>query len=279
MTTTPLPLNDLEQGILDQKATLEQMQNELKMRQAYIRDLEKEKRDLEKKLAKVQEDIEKVKAGEKNPPGYKKSKPSPKGIGTSPSAPKTAYPEAKNEKQESPGGISGIILEVVKGSKGPMSRSEIVEAVLSQELDTTSKDPRRMIKKKISELANKKGLLEQVDEGRFTIGDGTKAPATEKPAAPTKKSPSSNNGAAEKGTGKTPEKPKSTAPLSLKDYIIEVLKRSRKPLQAQEIANRVLERGYETTSKDFRKRVAKELPKMPEVERSEDGSGYSLNRD
>ncbi|MGF1578065.1 MAG: hypothetical protein ACFCD0_01745 [Gemmataceae bacterium] len=275
MTTSPVPLNDLEQNIQDQKAALEQMQSELKLRQAYIRDLERKKQTLEKELAGVERDIELIKAGEKNPPGFTKpkaptKKPEPKSTATKPGP--TTLPKSTGEG--TPTGISKMVLDVVGSGKGPMPTAEIVDGVLSNDLPTKSKDPRRMIQKKIYELV-KRGLLTKVEEGLYDLPGETSSDNPETSTSAPKGVSSSNGTTAAKPTGSA-SKPKPAAPPSLKVVIIEVLKMSRKPLSTAEIAERVLERGYETTSKDFKKVIATQIKKMDEVEMGEENSGYKL---
>jgi hypothetical protein len=150
---------------------------------------------------------------------------------------------------------------------------------------------------RLQSLAHRKKELEaklrQIEAEMAAIHAGTKRPVAVAPKAAPKKKSKPAKAMVEKTTARAPAKPgqskvsATAAPtkpsaakapqVPLRELLTQVLKRMSVPLKASELAEEVLNTGYQTSSKKFVNILYVMLGRMDNVEHVE-GEGYRLKR-
>jgi hypothetical protein len=132
---------------------------------------------------------------------------------------------------------------------------------------TTSANLGKLIENRVSVLVKKKllrraenqpGVLPATNARNGAQATGPKQAVVKKPATPTAPGGAKNR-------------------LILPAALTQVLAKSAHPLSGQELAGKVRDMGYQTTSKDFTKNVWVAVGSMPTVEHVK-GKGYRLKK-
>jgi hypothetical protein len=273
MTTRVIPLQTLAQRINKQQAELEQLRQEYEARQADLRRYSLRKQELQTELAQVEAEIRGLSQGAKPPAGIAPSagKAAPKPPVAKTSSPKPAAGAAQ------PLTLPGLLLQIVREAKGPMTVKTLTEEAQRRNYVTTSKNLAALVDTRISEMI-KKGLVRRAKNqpGVVAVPSSAKAPTPPAKVAPP---------AAKKPVKKTVKlkSPAAKAPVaaqggpSLTSLIAKILSSTSEPVPARELATKVLATGYQTKSKDFTNVIWVAVAKMDNVE-NVSGRGYRLKK-
>jgi len=247
MTNMAIPLHDLGQRISQQQAELEKLRKEYEARQTKMGELARRKEQLLAQLRHVEEELRVVDAG-----GTPTKRPAPAAIVASKKPTPAATPAAKPAKKPATKPTKKVplvrlLVEIVNTAGRAMKLKDLTQELEKRKYATTSTHLARMVKNRITALVKKK-LLRR----------------------------------AENKKGVLPAKRPATAPgdLTLVDAVTQVLAKSAHPLSAKELADKVLESGYHTKSKDFRRTVMAAAWEMPNVEhlKGKGSKGYRLKK-
>lgn len=258
---SPVPLKDLASRIAKQEAELARLREEQQARQELLAQLEQRKEELQAQLKEVQLEIQTVS-------GSKGSIP----LSKTPQA--KSAPKVAAKKKTAPAGANGKsiperIQEYVAEQGRNVTIAEITDVLMRSGLRTSAKEPKRMLRNKVMELV-KRGHLERVP-GESSV----RLPQSASKAAPTPTPAPTPTSARSQTTPTAREKP--AQPLGLRDMIISILKRSRKPLSLMDIIDRVLANGYTTQSPNIKQVIASQLGRMKgEVEIDPLTKGYRV---
>jgi hypothetical protein len=248
-----IPFHDLAARIQQQEAELAKLRQELESRQAHLLDLARRKEELTAELQKIDQEIEAI--GQNGMP----AKTSSTSNGAQKSVP------AKTSKGIS---LAKYLVGLVQQAKGPITAKELTEQAVRNKFPTTSNNLEGIIKSRLYDLV-KNGALRRVGDSGFVAAKAIAKPVEAKASV----------GAAT--NGKKPSAP--TAPAqpakwrSLLEVLAHVMSKSSRPLSAQELADRVLAKGYESKSKDLKNVIWVSIKKLPGVENIP-GEGYRLKK-
>jgi hypothetical protein len=233
-------LADLAQRITQQESELESLRRELEARQAKLADLNRRKEELASQLQEVQAQIRAITAGNAEPPATPQAAPAPQ--------------PARAMR------LGDLILALVEEGGGqPVAVRRLALEVRRRKFPTTSGNLANLVKTRVGELV-RQGLLRRVPGRLGVILGQAKNGATAGPRQTAK--PKAKRKAPAKGpkpTGKTGQPP-------LREVLVSVLKKSRRPLTSGQLAAEALAAGYQTQSKDFATVVSVVLSKMPGLE-------------
>ena len=125
----------------------------------------------------------------------------------------------------------------------------------------------------MQELSKKGVVARAKDQPGWVLGQAAKSTAS-KPSTPAAK-PTAKPSPSAAPTAPAAKRDITPAAPTLRQHIVNLLKRAKRPLKAKELAARVLAAGYQTASNDFANVVSTALKKMAEVQRVP-GQGYVL---
>jgi hypothetical protein len=175
---------------------------------------------------------------------------------------------------------SELIMACLKEAKGkPVTVRQVTEDALRRGFVTSGNSAYRAVESGVQEL-RKKGVVGRAKDGSGWIlvpaGKATaepkRVPTPVAPAVAKSAKPSTNA----VGSATSPAKRDgANGQPSLRQYVLGVLKRARRPLPLKDLVAKVLAEGYQSSSKDFANVVGVLLKKMPEVRRVPD-EGYAL---
>ena len=290
MANSSLPLNFLAQSVAEQAKQLDKLRQELKARQTHLSNLNRKRSQLEAQLQRVNKEIASV-TGVAKPaaPAKPKASPAPKKAkkpvakakpGVSQSTSVAKKPAGKKSKKAS-GGLNRFLVQTVQRAGKPISYGELSESVVRAKIPTSSKNLRKLVQTKVA-LLIRKGVLKRAGEGMVSAGTSASKPATSAPAkngTPAKAmAPAARPAAPSAGAGASGAAKPGATPLTLKQSIVDVLKRSNKPMPGDKIAARIKEMGYKTSSKNFGKNVSIQAGKMKSEIKLVPGQGYQLKK-
>jgi len=238
-----LPLDDLTQQIAQYQSELERLRQEYQTRQALLADLSQKRDQLQDQLRQVEADIQAVSQGSVPVAG----------------APAAPAPKPPAKKATGPT-LTEALVDVAREANRAVTAKEFAEELRRRKFPTTSGNVPNLVHSHLAKLV-KRGIFRRA-EGRpgFVLGvptNGTPS-ATAKPPAPTKK-------AAPRGQPTLPS------------LLTELLQKSRKPMAARDLAEKVLATGYQTSSKNFTGVVWTALGNLKGVENVK-GQGWRLKK-
>jgi hypothetical protein len=253
----PTPLQDLAVRIQQQEAELAKLRQELETRQAHLLDLARRKAELQAELQKIDQEIEAV--GQN---GMPTKTPSTSNIARKPVPAKTLGETTK--------GISmpKYLVGLVQQANGPITAKELTEQAVRNKFPTTSNNLEGIIKSRLYDLV-KNGALRRVGDSGFVA-----AKAAAKPVEAKASVGAATNG---KKTSAPAAPAQPTKWRSLLEVLAHVMSKSSRPLSAQELADKVLAKGYESKSKDLKNVIWVSIKKLPGVENIP-GEGYRLKK-
>jgi len=261
MTNMAIPLRDLGQRISEQQTELEKLRREYEARRTQAGDLTRRKEQLQAQLRQVEEQLQRIDAGTTPPQPTPAATPAPK-------------PATKPPKKVS---LARVLVEIVSTAGRAMTVKELTQEVVKRKYPTTSANLPQMIKSRVSALVKKKLLRRaQNQPGVLPI---------QQPAMPQGPATKVRKGAKPDGAKAAAAKKPATAAapggitkrLTLPAAVMQVLAQSSRPLVARELAEKVLESGYQTKSQDFTKVVWGALGDMATIEHVK-GKGYRLKK-
>jgi hypothetical protein len=171
----------------------------------------------------------------------------------------------------------------------PLTVKDLAEGAKRRGFQSRSRHFSRMVEVRVRELKRKKILQRAVGQPGFVLtkpGEGQSqgaltmhAPTTTPKAAPTSSKPinAATSASAASPRRHTPASNRSANRLPLKEVLTQILKQHTKPLSGGELAKRVLNSGYKTTSQNFTDVVWAMLPNMDNVEHVPN-QGYRLKK-
>jgi hypothetical protein len=258
MASATVPLHDLAQRINHQEAELARLRKEFQARQAKLVELTRRKRELQDQLQKVESAMKAV--GQHVAP-VPVSTPTMKGAG------------ASGNSISLPKFLVGLVLE----ARRPLTIKELSQEVVRRKFPTTSKNISAMVETRVSELL-RKGLLKRTRDKSAIVPSGMSTnmmPMSAKtPGAAPKSSPSKPMSAPKTSGSMGANQGRK---ISLKESLTQVLAKSSRPLNTEELAAKVLATGYQTASKDFKNVIWVGIGAMNNVERIK-GKGYRLKK-
>jgi hypothetical protein len=257
MPTVSVPFQDLAKRIEQQEAELAKLRQELESRHSQLSELNRRKEDLQAELAKVEQDIQAVGQA---------------GVVESTVSVQAKASSAKSAAKPGEGlSLPKYLITLVRAAKGPVTAKELADTVVRNNYPSTSKNLADIVKTRVHDLVKKGVLLRDGDSSGLVLAESVQ-PSKSATAASSPK----------KGKQATTAKPAVTIPMqptqwrSLHEVMLHVLANSAKPLKAQDIAEAVLESGYESSSKNFKNVIWSSLGKLPNVESIPEG--YRLKK-
>ena len=263
MSTVSVPLQNLSERIQQQEAELAKLRQELESRRSQLSDLTRRKEELHAELAKVEKDIEAVGQGSVREPKVSAVRmPIITGSSKAPAQPASGV------------SLSTYLVQLVRQAKEPITVKVLADEVVRNKFPTTSKNVAGMVQTRVADLV-KKGVLRRPSDSSGVVlaqaalsskSAGTKVPS----GAP--KNVKKKVTVAKPAPSVTPAKWR-----SLHEVLTHVLAKSSRPLGAQELADQVIQNGYETKSKDLKNVIWVSIKKLATVERVP-GEGYRLKK-
>jgi hypothetical protein len=258
MTPVAIPLRDLGQRISQQQAELEKMRQEYNARQTRLRELTHRKEQLQAQLRQVEDDLQGIEVGQK--PAKKPT-----------TAAKPAATAAKGVS------LAQLLVDIVSEAAGPLTVQQLRQEVEKRKYTTNSVNLSGLIATRVSALIKQKLLRRSKNQPGVLLVQGPSLPQ-----GPAKKA---SNGVPTAGPKQTAVKKPVTptagvgvkSDVTLPDVVTQVLAGSARPLLARELADKVLESGYQTKSNNFTKVVGTGIGKMANVEHVK-GKGYRLKK-
>jgi hypothetical protein len=256
MTTAIVPLADLAQRIAQQEAELTRLRQEYEARQAQLTDLTRRKKDLQAQLQQVEAEIQ----------GFGPT--TSRGPAT-PSAPCPAE------------GVSlpRLLVSILEKASSPLTIKELVGEVERSPYVTRSGNLRKLVENRVRELTQKGRVRRTADQRLLLLvrpastGKSSAAPSKRKTTSPKQRQ-------ARASTARPATTAQAAAPVkqpSLREVLLSLLGKSRRPLSARELGEQVLASGYQTKSQDFTNVVWVALGKLPNVQNLP-GQGWRLKR-
>lgn len=246
----PTPLDDLAQHIAQQEAKLASLRQEYQARQGTLAQLTRRKEELTTKLQEVEAEISSL-VGAGKPSAEKPRRKKTRAKATA---------ARKGSVAKPPVTLPNFVLTVLREAQGEVvPLQQLTEAAARRGF--TSRSLPQQIKVRVYELV-KKGVIQRAPEGAGVFLKDGKV----------------RQGVAARQSVKRPTTvgPKASQP-PLTEVLIDVLRKSDKPLGAQELAKRILATGYRTNSKNFANVVWVYLGKINTVEKAPEG-GYRLKK-
>ena len=274
--TARFPLHEIAQRINHHERELADLRKEYEARQTQLTALARRKEELEAQLQQLDAEIVSI---DQATVTKASSTPSPKSTSVSTPTSKSATPKkpasgagTSNGAAKANGKVSGervslpkLLVNIVAQAKKPVSIKDLVAGVISHKYPTKATNLHGMVENRVSDLVKTKALKRVANQsGVVVLGKAasqTESNEYQKVAAVKPASSSKSTGSDKK--------------LSLKDALIQVLAKSSHPLQAQQLADKVIAAGYQTKSKDFKNVVWVIAGGMDNVENVK-GEGYRL---
>ena len=260
MPELALPLDDLTQQITEHQARLEQLRREYEARQARLAELARQKEELQARLQQVEAEMQAVKGG-------------PSGAAAAPTPP-APLPAGEGEGRPT---LTELLVEAVRAAGRPVTVKQLAQEVTRRNFPTTSRNVTNLVSTRVKQL---------VQRGTFRRAPGRSGvllatPATG-PTAPAAKAPPGTAAGTRKEGGARQEaaraKPNGQGGRrSLRALLADLLRKSRGPLAARELAAQALAAGYQTRSKNFTDVVWTALGQMDDVE-NVPGQGWRLKK-
>jgi hypothetical protein len=259
MPDATLPLDDLTQQIAQRQSELERLRLEYEARQARLADLARQRDELQAQLRQVEADIQAVTRG-KAPQATTASATKP---------PQAATPTAKAPQPENRLTLGDALVEVAREADRPLTARELGEQLVLRKFPTTSGNITGLVQNCLTGLV-KRGVFRRV-EGQPGVVLAKTGGADKVPAAKAHR-----NGMAAPAKKAAQPRLRKGQP-SLRSLLTDLLQKSRKPVPARDLAERVLATGYQTTSKNFTDVVWTALGQLEGAENVK-GQGWRLKR-
>jgi hypothetical protein len=244
MTTPTTPLADLAQRIAQQEAELTRLRQEYEARQAQLASLTRRKEDLQAQLQQVEFEIQSL--GQTSSP---EPTPAPSG--------------------QSADGISlpQLLVSILHKTQLPLTIKDLVQEVQRRQYATRSNNLRKLVENRVRELVLKGVFRRTADQRGLLLAGASSTPASKSKTSP---KPGQATAAPARRTGRVDQP-------SLREVLLSLLGKSRRPLSARELGQQVLASGYQTRSNDFTNVVWVALGKLPNVQNLP-GKGWRLKR-
>lgn len=266
-------LETLQHQITQHERELQTLRRELESRQSQLGELTRRKEELLSQLQQVEAEIAAFNAAAAAP--------------TQPPMPAAPVGPAEGQPR-----LGEMVVTLLGDSAAPMTARQLSEELLRRGYRPASRDPVRSVEARVQELKHQ-GIVQRAagqpgyilaasadrakaDKGKpraAAQASAAKAAAKQGPAAPK----SSGKAAPSAETAKTAKTRRRGGQPPLREVLTAVLKNSRKPLSGSELAQRALETGYQSTSKNFRETVWAMLRQMTNVEHLP-RKGYRLKK-
>src|SRR5262249_36590281 len=174
--------------------------------------------------------------------------------------------------------LADFIIKLMREAGGPMTVKQITQEVKRRRFPTTSNNVPRLIGTRTAEMKKKGILLPAPGQNGFVLprrDNGRKS--VPRPAAPPLKGTLPFKAPKLTKPVKPAKKGTRSGQLPLRVMLTNILQRSPRPLNGAELARKVIESGYRTSSKDFAAVVYVMLGKMENIE-NVPGAGYRLKK-
>jgi hypothetical protein len=259
MPQATLPPEDLTQQIAQWQSELERLRQDYEARQARLTGLTRQRDELQGKLRQVEADIRAVTQGLARPASP------PPAAAAEPAAPGTT--DRPN--------LTEALVRLVRQAGRPLTARELGEQLLRGGFPTKSTNITNLVQNRLSDLV-KRGVFGRAagQPGVILAQPGGRAKAAPKaqPGGPAKPKEAARQTAAPSSKPRLRK-----GQPSLRSVLTELLKKSRKPVAARDLAAQVLATGYQTRSKDFTDVVWTALGQLEGVENVK-GQGWRLKK-
>jgi hypothetical protein len=257
VSSVELPLSKLAQQLAQKQTELEAARRAYEKRLA---ELTRQKEQLQAQLRTVESEIKAVSS----------TVPS----GGSPASPRKATPVIPAPRADGPT-LPGLLVKLVRAAEGPITVKKLTEGVKRARFRSTSGNLPRMVKNKVGVLV-KRGVLRRAEgQPGVVLGQikvSKRVPRASKPVSGSKAA--ARNGKAVPASARSAD---AQARGALRTLLVQSLGGSDRPMTARELADKVLQGGYKTESKQFVNVVWDALGKIKEVENVR-GQGYRLKK-
>jgi hypothetical protein len=247
-----LLLDDLAARISQQEAQLQTLRRELDTRQRQLADLNEQKQGLLAKLQQIDNQIAGITGGSQSvktsQPKTAPTKPSRIAVIKAPSNGASHKAKAKQTAKGRQPSLPGLIITMLREAGRPLTVKELATEAKRRGFRSKSARFAKMVETRAYDL-KRKGILKRAEgQPGFLLAKG----------AASKKSGSTAAGQPTNGS-------KLARPGSLREVLNQILSKADKPLTGSELAQRALQAGYQTTSKNFADVVWVALGNMPNV--------------
>jgi hypothetical protein len=266
MPTVSVPFQDLAERIQQQEAELAKLRQELESRRGRLSELTRRKEELQAELAKVEKDIGEVGQASVLEPTASAAR-----------TPVTAGGSKATAKPSDGVSLPTYLVDLVRQAKGPITAKELTEEVVRTKFPTTSKNVHAMVKTRVHDLVRKGVLRRDGDSSGVVLAQ---TPRSSKSVEAKVSAASPKKGKKKAASAKPAASPTQADPTkgrTLYEVVTNVLEKSSRPLSAQELAERVIQSGYESKSKDLKNVIWVSIGKFANVERVP-GEGYRLKK-
>ena len=276
-------LSDLQQQIAARERELQALRRELESRQGHLTELTRRKEELQRQLQQVEQEITALSAD--TPTANARPKPA---------SPAAAAPARAASRRGQPR-LRELIVALLREGGGPRTARQLCEEARRRGYQPSSQNPVKSVKARLQDLKSQGIVRRASGQPGYILTPATDgaskdksktsqpAPASTKkvPPKPTKPEPaarkSSSKGSSLAGAARRVQSEPRREQPPLREMLTSILKNSRKPLSAGELAEQILTSGYRSDSKKFVKVVRTQLRKMANIERVPD-KGYRLQK-
>jgi len=275
---TTMLLDDLTQRIRQQESQLEALRRELKARQKQLSGLAERKAGLLAQLQQVDAEIAAVATGSKPSKARqrKASRARPSrivGLGTpvangkaataqqGPAFAKVAKKKAKRGPSVGQPKLPHLLVTMIQDARRPLTVKQLAEEAQRRGFVSSSGNFAKMVETRTYDLVRKGALKRASGQLGFVIAQSQNGQTKKAATVASKPGPKVR-------TGK---------PLSLRDVLAQILRKSTKPMTGGELAAAALKAGYQTTSKRLADSVWVAVGHMNNVENIP-GQGYRLKK-
>jgi len=265
-----LSLDAIEQRIAQRHAELQRLRRDLEARRSRLQALTQRKEELQAKLREIEAEMAAVTTGSKRPQAAL-----PK------AAPKKPTPHPSTAGKANQPSLASEIVAVIRSASRPLTTKQLAQGVKRRGFKTTSADFTKVVETRLWDL-KKQGLIQRApDQSGYTLAPSANGPAPKAGVAKTA-SPKTPAKTAKHKAHAAPSVPPATGGkaanrLPLHVVLTQILQKQSRPVTGGELAQKALEAGYLTSSKNFAQSVWTALGLMKNVENVK-GQGYRLKR-
>jgi hypothetical protein len=270
-------LDDLAQRISQQEAQLQALRRELETRQQHLAQLTQRKEQLLAQLQQIDAEIAGI-AGGASAVKTSRAKPGatrparPVGIGGQPAGNGAVAQQAKGElrsratrsngRPDQPT-LSHLLVTLVSEAAGPLTVKEMCQELKRRGYQSQSRNFPKLLGVRVRELKKKGILRAAIGQPGFVLAQPSTSTAHEGAPPEHRRSKS------------YPQKSVKQPPL--REVLLQILKKSTKPLTGSQLAAQAIKAGYHSQSKRFDDVVWDALNKLQNVEHLPN-QGYRLKK-
>ena len=197
--------------------------------------------------------------------------------------PQKASKAAEPARRPGPKTLSALLLDLMAKAKGPRTIKELTEELHRRKFPSKSKKLSRVVETRVQELVAMGFIRRLKDHGGVVLAE---APSQAKASSAKGKASSAKEKPRKKGTPMTKATPRVATQVpqtngkkkrSLRPLLLDLLAQSKEPIAAKDLAQKALDAGYRTKSKNLNDVIWSTLGPLDNVENIP-GKGYRLKK-